>query len=211
VVLTQGNFLSIKGCEPCGSIVFAGRTFHQFRHTKHQLSIYIVLLLAVLGRPYFYAVLLTVSIVLTALIELSNRVPNVTQLALVSQLHYLHRMTTNETTTENEKDTSQPLVDTDTELENPSQTMVFLKAILLSEDSPFALKAEGVDPDLLADLAEAAAYVCVYTVGHDIKRAGTQIAGESIRSNNPTKANYGKGVSQALNAIADAMLPEVTA
>lgn len=120
-------------------------------------------------------------------------------------------MTTNETTTENEKDTSQPLVDTDTELQNPSQTMVFLKAVLLSEDSPFVLKADGVDPDLLASLAEAAAYVCVYTVVHDIRRAGTQIAGDSLRSKNPAKANYGKGVSQALNAIADAMLPEVNA
>jgi len=97
------------------------------------------------------------------------------------------------------------------EMATSSQTMRFLTKLLLSENSPFHFRTRDLTDEQRKGVAEAASYMCVFALSHDIKRAGTQIAGESIRSNNPTKANYGKGVSQALNAIADAMLPEVTA
>ena len=97
------------------------------------------------------------------------------------------------------------------EMATSSQTMNFLTKLLLSEDSPFHFRTRDLTDEQRKGVAEAASYMCVFALSHDIKRAGSQIGGESLRSNNPTKANYGKGVSQALNAIADAMLPEVTA
>lgn len=153
-----------------------------------------------------------------------------TRLALVSQLHYLHRMTTNDTPVEGD---NLPELDYDPlsseniegidptpavseeqvqqEMATSSQTMHFLTEILISEDSPFHFRTRDLTDEQRKGVAETASFMCVFALAHDIKRAGTQIAGESIRSNNPTKANYGKGVAQALDAIADSMLPQVTA
>ena len=152
-----------------------------------------------------------------------------TRLALVSQLHYLHRMTTNDTPIEGD---NLPELDYDPrsaeniegldptpavseeqvqkEMATSSQTMRFLTEVLISENSPFHFRTRDLTDEQRKGAAEAASFMCVFALAHDIKRAGTQIGGESLRSQNPTKANYGKGVSQALNAIADAMLPEVT-
>jgi len=100
------------------------------------------------------------------------------------------------------------LGDTEKELSNPTPTMVFLRAVLLSEDSPFYITGEGIDREQLDNLAKAAAYVCTFTTANDIATAGRKIAGDSIRSGNPTKANLGKSVSEVLTSIAESMLPK---
>lgn len=152
-----------------------------------------------------------------------------TRLALVSQLHYLDRMTTNDTPVEGDEqpelgydphsaenieglDPTLPVSEEQVqeEMATSSQTMRFLTEVLISEDSPFHFRTRDLTDEQRRGVAETASFMCVFALAHDIKRAGTQIGGESLRSQNPTKANYGKGVSQALNAIADAMLPEVT-
>lgn len=153
-----------------------------------------------------------------------------TRLALVSQLHYLHRMTTNDTPVEGDEqpelgydphsaenieglDPTLPVSEEQVqeEMATSSQTMRFLTEVLISEDSPFHFRTRDLTDEQRRGVAETASFMCVFALAHDIKRAGTQIAGEALRSQNPTKANYGKGVAQALDAIADSMLPQVTA
>ena len=95
------------------------------------------------------------------------------------------------------------------EMATSSQTMRFLTEVLISEDSPFHFRTRDLTDEQRRGVAETATFMCVFSLAHDILRAASQIRGEAFRSQNPAKANYGRGVAQALDAIADSMLPEV--
>ena len=101
------------------------------------------------------------------------------------------------------------MIDTEKEMDNPSDAMKFLTTVLLSVDSPFFEACENIETDQMKKIAESASYVAVYSIAHDIKKAARNIRSETLRSQNPAKQANGRNVAGALDAIGDTMLPEM--
>lgn len=99
------------------------------------------------------------------------------------------------------------LIDDKAEMENPSSAMKYIATVMVSEGSPLVEACAELPDEQLGKIADAAAYIAVYTINHALREAADTILEVSSRSKSPGKNATGRTVATILAGIAEEFLP----